>query len=524
MATSVALAAVVFLLLLTFVLWPVVTVLVVGVPGAMGPPPSFAPMLGNSLAVSAVSTAVTVLLALVVACAATRTTVPGRRILGLVRFLPVVSPPFLVSLALILLAGPTGVVTRSLGLHWDIDGFHGIVVAQVLTFLPHAYSRLAGALGSVDPALEAAAESLGAGPLMTLRRVTLVLVRPGLASASLTVFVLCMTDFANPILVGGRVRMLTTEIYAHMARLNDVTAASALSVILMAPCLAAYLINTCWVGARANPTVSADARTALRPTPAVVRWPLFAVSGGIVGVIAVLYAVVPLVFLARLWGGDGVLSDAWPVWDSVKLALLCGVAGTSLALVAASVIARRRPWGARALESLALLPAALPGIVIGVGYVLAFGGPPLRMAGTIWGLVAAVVFWKLPVALPTAVSALRRIDPALEEAATNLGAGTVRTFTRVVLPLLTGAALSIFVSFFVDGMVAVSAVVFLTHPGLRLGSVAILEQVVGGSLDAACTLATGILAIALGSVLLLRAVGGGGAAALLETGWRRSAT
>lgn len=532
MAASAA-AAVVFLLLLTFILWPLVTVLVVSVMGTAGSPLRFVPVLVNSLAVSAVSTVATVLLAWILAHAAARTTVPGGRFLPLLRFLPLVSPPFLVPLGLILLLGPSGVLTPSLGLQGDIRGFHGIVVAQVFTFLPHAFVLLVGVLGRVDPALEEAAESLGAVPLMTLRRVTLALARPGLASASLIVFILCMADFGNPMLVGGHVKVLTTEIYAQMVRLNGVAAASVLGVLLSVPCLAAYLVHAYWVGARSDTrldtTAPAGVRPARRSTPAAVRWLLAAVSGGVVLVNAVIYALIPLGFLLNLGASDGtrdgfmsLAEGVAPIWNSVMLALVCGTVGTALALAVAYVVARTRAWGARGLEALALLPAALPGPVIGVGYVLAFSVPPLLMTGTIWILVVAVVCWKLPVAVVAAVTTLRRIDPAFEEAAVSLGAGPVRTFVRVVLPFLTRTALSIFVSFFIDGMLTVSAVIFLVEPGFRLGSVAILDQVAGGSLGAACALATAILAIVLASVVLLRSVGGGDGEALLENGWRRS--
>ncbi|HET7342206.1 MAG TPA: iron ABC transporter permease, partial [Methylomirabilota bacterium] len=119
-------------------------------------------------------------------------------------------------------------------------------------------------------------------------------------------------------------------------------------------------------------------------------------------------------------------------------------------------------------------------------------------------LVASVVFWKLPVAVQAAVSALEQIDPAVEDAAIGLGAGSVRTFVRVVLPLLTGTAFSIFLSFFVDGMVTVSAVIFLIFPGFNLASVAILGQVEHGDPGVACALGTLVLAIVVAAILLLR--------------------
>jgi iron(III) transport system permease protein len=539
-AVPAAVAAGVLFLLVTFVLWPLVRVLGLSLLGPAGPTlANYAAffstwrllrILLNSLLVSAVSTVLTVTVALTLAYSVTRTTVPGKRFVSLMSLLPLISPPFLVSLAFILLFGRNGALTHGLGLGGSIYGFHGIVLAQVFTFLPQAYILLANVLANIDTSLEEAAENLGAGFAVTLRRVTLAMARPGLASAALIVFILCMTDFGNPILVGGRYNVLATEIYSQVIGLNDFAAASTMSVVLIVPCLAAYLLNVHWVGTGSYVTVSGASRANVRPTPAHVRWPLFALSGGLALFIAVIYGLIPLGSLVRLWGSDWTLSlrhyrfdstaeGAWPILNSVKLALLSGLAGTVLAVLAAHVIERRRAaLGrlARAVEFVSLLPAALPGTVIGVGYVLAFNVPPLTLTGTVWILVTSVVFWKFPVAVLAAVNALKQIDPALEEAAVSLGAGGVRTFTRVVLPLLTGTVYSIFVYFFINGMVTVSAVIFLIYPGFNLGSVAILAQVENGYPGVACALGTIILAIVIGTVLLLRLLVGGDRVAILE--------
>jgi iron(III) transport system permease protein len=539
-AATLAVAGGVLLVLLTFVLWPVVKVLGLSLTGPAGLTlANYAAFFGtwrlfrilvNSLLVSVVSTAVTVTVALVLAYAVTRTTVPGKRFVSLMSLLPLISPPFLVSLAFILLFGRNGALTHGLGLDWSIYGFHGIVLAQVFTFLPQAYILLANVLANIDVSLEEAAENLGAGFAVTLWRVTLALARPGLASAALIVFILCMTDFGNPILVGGRDDVLATEIYSQVIGMNDFASASTMSVVLIVPCLAAYLLNAYWVGSRSYVTVSGASRAAVRPTPARVRWPLFLASGGIALFIGVIYGLIPLGSLVRLWGSDWTLSlqhygfkstaeGAWPIVNSVKLALVSGVVGTVVALVTAHVIERRRSvlgGSARAIEFVSLLPAALPGTVIGVGYILAFNVPPLVLTGTVWILVTSVVFWKLPVAVLAAVNALKQIDPAIEEAAVSLGAGSVRTFVKVVLPLLTGTVFSIFVYFFINGMVTVSAVIFLIYPGFNLGSVAILAQVENGYPGVACALGTIILAIVIGTVLLLRALVGGDRVAILK--------
>src|SRR3989441_10937967 len=120
----------------------------------------------------------------------------------------------------------------------------------------------------------------------------------------------------------------------------------------------------------------------------------------------------------------------------MKLPLLSGVIRTTLALLTAYVIERRRPPGARAIEALSLLPAALPGTVIGVGYILGFNVPPLLLTGAVWILVTSVVFWKFPVAVLAGINAPKHIDPAIEDAAGSLRAASVRAFAAVVMPLL----------------------------------------------------------------------------------------
>src|SRR5213594_4230677 len=269
-------AAALLLLLVVFVVWPVLRVLVASLTGPTGLTLAhyaeffsswrLVRILVQSLVVSAVSTVITVAVALILAYAVTRTDIPGKRFVSLMSLLPLISPPFLVSLAFILLFGRNGVITRALGLDWSIYGFHGIVVAQVFTFLPQAYILLANVLGNIDASLEEAAENLGAGLVTTLGRVTLALARPGLASAALIVFILCMTDFGNPILIGGRYNVLATEIYAQVIGMNDFPAAAVLSMVLLVPCLLAYVANTKVVGRRSYVTLSAGARTALRPT------------------------------------------------------------------------------------------------------------------------------------------------------------------------------------------------------------------------------------------------------------------
>jgi iron(III) transport system permease protein len=265
----------VVLLLAIFVLWPVAKVLLISLSGPGGLTLAhYAEFFGSwrllrillqSLLVSAVSTVITVALALVLAYAVTRTTVPGKRFISLMSLVPLISPPFLVSLAFILLLGRNGLVTHGLGLTWNIYGFQGIVISRVFTFLPRAYLLLANVLGNIDTALEAAGD-LGAGPLTTLSR------DPGPGAAGVGLgrphrLHPRMTDFGNPILIGGRYNVLATEIYRPIIGMNNFAAGATMSAVLLVPCLVAYLVSTYWVGTGSYVTVTAGP-AALRPTPA----------------------------------------------------------------------------------------------------------------------------------------------------------------------------------------------------------------------------------------------------------------
>jgi iron(III) transport system permease protein len=517
-------------LLLVFVLWPVLRVLWASLAGPAGLSLAgyreffgsrrLLGILINSLVMAGLSTVLTVLLALILAYAMTRTTVPGKRLISLVAWWPLVSPPFLAALALILLFGRDGAAGRWLGHEWSIYGVHGIVIAQVFTFLPQAWMLLVRVLADIDPSLEEAAGNLAARPLDVLRRVTLALARPGLASAALIVFVLCLSDFANPFLVGGHFTVLATEIYARVIRASDLPGAATLSVILFLPCLLASVFNARWIGAWPGAFTGAAAPpTALRPTSPALHWPLAAVTGSVVLLTGVVYGLIVLASFVRLWGSDWSLGlahyrsaatgpGAWAVWNSLELAILSGVVGTALALPTAYLLEWKRASlasGARVIEGLGLLAAALPGTVLGVGYLLAFDVPSLPAAGTMWMLVASVVFWTLPGAVGTGVAALRRLDPAIEEAAVSLGAGPARTVRRILAPLLTGTALSLFVYFFVNGMVTVSAVIILVSPHFSPASVAVLAHAANGLPGAACALATILVSIVAGAVVAARA-------------------
>lgn len=469
-------------------------------------------VLGRSLAVAAVSTGLAVTFGGGLAYAVTSTDVPGKRLVAIACRLPAVLPPFFAALALLLLFGDGGVVPRALGLRVGIAGFAGIVLAQTVAFLPDAFLVLVRTLRRTDDALEEAAVNLGADALVTARRVTLARARPGLASAALSVFILSLADFGNPFLIGGGFGVLSTEIYARAAGAHDLAGAAVLSVLLLAPCLLAHTVSTGWLGLPPRPSRWAIRLGAGRYLSPLARRLFFAAAAGGAGALLCLYGGIALASIVGLSGGGLRLSlvhyrrlattATSPILDSLVLALLAAGIGGVLATAIGRFVTRARVVGAGLIERWAWLPAAVPGIVLGVGYLLAFGGAPLSLAGTIWLLVASVVFGKLPRAVSAAVELERDLPPALEEVARSLGAGPARTFARVTLPCLAPAGVATFVDLFIDGVAAVSALLLLLPQGFAPLSVAGLGLARQGELGLACALGTVLGALVLGAVAL----------------------
>ena len=492
-------------LLAAFVVWPLAAV-VAAAAGARVAGADVARAVLGSLSLAVASTAATLALAAPLAYAVARADVPGRRLLAVAARLPLLAPPFAAGLAVLVLLGA------------GAQGAGALVAAQALTFVPHAYVLLASGLGALDGDREDAAESLGAGAWTIFRRVTLPLAWPALRSASVVVFLLSLADLGNPLLVGGEHPVLTRAIYARAVAAGDTAGASALALVLIPPCLAAWWLNRARpLPAGWSPAVLGHAARPWRSAAPEVRWPLTVVAA--TATVAVTGALLVVVVASAVRGpGDWAPSlvhwatlagpDARAVGWSLAVALIAGVAGGVLALTLAYLLARPRLPAAALVRLVATLPAMVPGVVLGLGYLVVLGGPPATARAALVALTASVVFWKLPGGLQVAGETLRRIDPATEAAALGLGAGAGRTLVRVVAPALATAGVAVFAFFFVNGLVTVATAAFLASPALEPAAPAALSRAAGGAVGEACALVTLLLVLVAVAVLGLRAVAG----------------
>lgn len=466
----------------------------------------------NSLFVAGLSTVITVMFALGFAFVLTRTTIWGRGLLYVLALLPLVAPSFVQALAFILLLGRNGLITRHLlGYDVSIYGWPGIVMSEVFYCFPHALLILHAALSSIDARLYEAAQSLGAGRWRIFTQVTLPNARYGLASAAFLVFNLVITDFGNPVIIGGDYPVLATEIYTQVIGLQRFDMAAAMSVVLLVPAAGAFLLDS-YFSRRAVTTISGAARPYVAQTTGWARTAASLYAWLVIAVILLIYLTIAAASVVKVWGYDWSLTMRHFRFETVggygvfKTSLLfAGAAGLVAAVLAvnlAYLLEKKRPRFSRGIYMLAVVPAAIPGTVLGLGYIFAFNKPPLLLTGTWAIIVLSMIFRYFTLGMLTSLANVKQIDRSVDEAAQSLGAPLAPTMWRVMYPLMRVAFLSTAVYVFVLGMVTLSAVVFLISPGTNLASTAVLSLVNDGRLAGAAAMSSLIV------VVVLIAVGG----------------
>ncbi len=478
--------------------------------------------LRNSLGVATLVGTLSVVFGYLIAFTLARTGVPLKRALHNLTILPIVSPPFSGAISILFLFGFNGLVTRHLlGLQdFSIYGFWGVVASQVFTFTPIAYLNLRGVLAGINPTLEDAAMNVGASRWQVFRRVVLPLSLPGVASAFLVVFIESMADFGNPlVLAGASFPMLAPQAFLEITGSFNLPRGAMLAAVLLVPSLTAFAIQRYYINKRQYVTVTG--KPTASTTKAVSdagKWLLYSFVVLFAVVVIAFYAVILMGAITAVWGFDYTLTlrhfrYVFDVgWDTVKDTVLIAVTSTPisgiLGMLIAFLVVRRAFPGRRPMEFLSILNFAVPGTVVGIGYILAFNGPPLILTGTFIILVLNFVFRYVPVGIQSGIAVLKQIDPAIEEAAQNLGADGVTTFRRVTLPLIAPAFFSGLVFAFVRAMTAISAAIFLVSANWNLMTVQILNQVGSGRLGVAAAFSILLLAIVLVAVLVIGALVG----------------
>ncbi len=404
----------------------------------------------------------------------TRTAVKGKKFFSTMATLPVISPPFSLTLSIILLFGNNGLITKQLlnVRNFSIYGLGGLTLVQTMGMFPIAFLTMVGVLNAIDSTLEDAAMDLSANRMKTFTTITLPLAVPGILSAWLLVFTNSLADFANPLILSGDYRVLSVEAYLEVTGMNRLGNGAALSLLLLLPTLTAFLVQRTWVSKKSYVTVTGKPSATLTElTSKPVKYTLLTLMIVIIAFLIGLYGTIVAGCFVKNWGIDYSFTlENWSealqrgkdaILDTTTLATITMPIAGIIAMVAAMIIVRKKFYGKRLMEILLMTPFAIPGTLIGISFILAFNKPPLILVGTAAIIIINYVVRELPVGIEGGVATLRQIDPAIEEAAQDLGADVPTVFRTIILPLIRPAFISSLSYTFVRSMTAVSAVIFL---------------------------------------------------------------
>lgn len=467
----------------------------------------------HSVAMAAATTALVIAAALVLATTFKRSRVAGRAVIAGIMLLPMLAPSLMQGLGLIFLLGRNGLLHRLFGLETDIYGFTGLVLANALYTLPQATLIIGTAMERTDHRHYDAARTLGATPWRQFRDITLPQARYGLLAAALVVFSVSITDFGNAIVLGGPYRVLANEIYDQVAGQMDFNMGAAVGLILLVPALACVLVERATARAAGGPSEHARMGEVVVDTRR--DWLLGIASAALALAVLAVFATVVYASLVKVWPYDLGLTLAHyrtdlpegyaPILTSAKVACITALAGTLLVLLMAWTARRAGTALATVLHVLATLPAAIPGLVIGIAYLMAFndGGLADWLYGSVFVVAACNLYHYHAQSYLMLSTGLRNVPRALEDAAASLGAGELRQLREVVLPFAAPALATVFFFLFMQSMVTLSAVVFLVTPDLSLASVAVMQLDANGFVSQAAAYATCIAAsVALASLAM----------------------
>ncbi|WGD32145.1 ABC transporter permease subunit [Ancylobacter sp. WKF20] len=472
----------------------------------------------NSVAMSALATVLAVSLAYLYAYGIQRTQVPGKSVLRIIALMPLFAPSLVQAQGLILLLGRNGALNRFFDAGIEIYGFWGTAIANLLYAFPYAFLILSAALAIADGRLYESATVMGAGPLRIFRTVTLPATRFGLAAAGFVVFTLVMTDFGNPMVIGGDFNVLATEIYNQVIGQAQFGLGAVIGVVLLVPAVIAKVLEK-------RLTRRQHALLTAQSVPLVIR-PSWRRDLGfgvyLYTVAALMLSVVGVVIFAsfvRLWPYNmqftlkhyqfDVQNGIAPLWNSIAVALATALLGVLLAGAAAIVVNKFRNSFTGALSLLAVLPSAVPGMVLGLGYVLTFNNPmnPLNLLYGGFALIIILnVYYNHSQAFLISSTSLGQIGGSFDEASTMLGAGVLRTLWKVTLPLIWPTLLGIGVFYFMRAMVSLSAVIFLITPSTQVAAVSVLQLTDRGAVNQAAAFSVCIMAVVVACLLLVRLV------------------
>jgi iron(III) transport system permease protein len=445
-----------------------------------------------------------------------RSALPLKKVWMLIAMLPLFAPSLVQALGFQLLLGRNGIVNRTFGTDFDIYGFWGIFFANTLYALPHAILMLSAALVVADARLYESARMLGATNWRVFWTVTLPATRYGLMSAIFVVFTIVITDFGNPMVIGGDYSVLATEIYNQVSGQANFNLGAVIGMVLLVPAAVAVIIER-WVARRQAAAITESSMPlTVRPSRLFDTAMLAYVVLVCLAVLVVIGIVVFASFV-ELWPYNMSLTLAnydvdvqggyAPLWTSIWMSLLAAIIGLVAVTIAAYVIQKLGNPFTRFLYFLSILPAAVPGMVLGLGYIFAFNDPanPVYFIyGTVLMLAINTVYHYHAQGFLIATTSLKQISHVFDEASAMLGGGFLQTMGKVTLPIILPSLISLGVFFFMRAMVTLAAVIFLVTPGNNLAAVSVLLLDDAGETTQAAAFSTLIMLVVVGVLVFFQ--------------------
>ncbi len=479
--------------------------------------PSFRQVFYNSLFMAGISMIGAMIVGFTFAYLIISTDAPGKKFFQITAILPLVSPPFVVGMAFIMLFGRRGFLTYGLFGHiFEIYGCYGLFFVQTFSFFPLAYLFISSSLQSLDPNLRYAAQNLGGSRFYVFRTVDFPLLMPGILGAALLISAAVLSDFGNPLLIGGRFSVLATEIYVQATTMMKIENAAVLCLFLLIPSVTFFMIQTYYLSRKSFITVTGTtARSELKPTKPWIKWTLFIFCLIISIIVILLYGAIFVGAFTKVWGVDysfslenlkNAMGSRGALKNSLTFAVVAAICNSFLGVIIAYILLRKKFFGRGFMDFISVILFVIPGTIVGVGYITVFNVPPLVLTGTPLLIVLSMIFRNMPLGVRAGKAALRQISPSIEEASMNLGAGSFRTIQKIVFPLLKSSFFSIFIYTFIKSLTTLSTVIFLVYPGCSVASVSIINMVESGMWGNAAALAFCLIAISAILLILLRVI------------------
>lgn len=502
--------AVLMLALIYFILAPVAGVLIYGFfdqQNALTAKDFFytTNLLKNSLVVALPTTGLSVLFGTALVLTVNRVDTRLAGVFRVIAYIPLIDPPFVGSIAFIMLFGRNGLIThRLLGLETSPYGWHGIVLLQVLSLSAIAFLLIGSALKTIDLSLEEAARTLGMNESQIFYQVTLKMMIPEITNTALLIFLMSLADFTTPLIIGGSFQTLASGIYLQITGVYNMKLASLTGIILLIPCLAAFLAHRHRLR-RSHYVSDTGSGSNLRfpALPKGIRLGLILLSASITLLIALKNLFIIIGALVNRWGYDytptlkhfqAMLSkDFSPFLNTIRLAVIVGITASLLGVGIAYLVRSRRVKNPDAVDFLTMFPAAVPGILFGIGYLVIFrypmfgigrfilkDWPQIVLLGTKAILYIICLARFANVGLRTGYATLEHMDPDLENAAFTLGASPFYTFRNIMLPVMKDAFFSAFFKNLSTAMTTLGAIIFLILPSNKV-AIQLLFQILASS-------------------------------------------